>query len=91
MSTFRKMLSGWMVSGRGTQIRPRTRTWFAGCGIRAGMSTEAVTTKAKPSFVFGVVNKGDESNLVFIPEPQAQRISAIYNAISATTGASLGN
>lgn len=41
--------------------------------------------KTKPTFVFAVVTKGDENNLVFIPEREARRISAIYNAISAKT------
>jgi hypothetical protein len=40
---------------------------------------------AKPIYVFGVVTRGDESNLVFIPEPEAKRLAAIYDAISAKT------
>jgi hypothetical protein len=41
--------------------------------------------KAKPKYVFGVVARGDESNLVFIPELEAKRLAAIYDAISSKT------
>ena len=39
--------------------------------------------KRKPPYVYGVITRGGEGNLVFIPEPEARRIASIYHAISA--------
>jgi hypothetical protein len=42
----------------------------------------ATPLKAKSTYVFGVVTRGgDETNLVFIPEPEARRLAAIHQAI----------
>lgn len=37
--------------------------------------------KARLTYVFGVVTRGDEKNLVFIPESEATRLAAVYDAI----------
>ncbi len=38
--------------------------------------------KAKSTYVFGVVSRGGgDTNLVFIPEPEARRLAAINQAI----------
>lgn len=36
---------------------------------------------ARSKYVFGVVTRGDEKNLVFIPESEATRLAAVYDAI----------
>lgn len=38
----------------------------------------------KSAFVFGVLKRGEDENLVFIPEPEARRLAAIYHAIGTS-------